>query len=73
VRIIRFVQAGFCFWVYFVSCCNCYIGCGSIRGSKIDLGEVEAEVAQKFMKEAIYQARLAHSSGQVTFISHDLH
>jgi hypothetical protein len=38
-----------------------------------DLGEVEAEAARKFMKEAIYQARLAHSSGQVTFISHDLH
>jgi hypothetical protein len=51
----------------------CYIGCGSIRGSKIDLGEVEAEVAQKFMKEAIYQARLAHSSGQVIFISHYFH
>lgn len=36
-----------------------------IQGSKIELGEVEAETARKFMKEAICQARLAHSSGQL--------
>lgn len=36
-----------------------------IRGSKIELEEVEAENARKFMKAAIYQARLGHSSGQL--------
>jgi len=48
-------------------------GRGSIRGAKIELDEVEAETARKFMKAAIYQARLAHSSGQVTFTSNLFH
>lgn len=36
-----------------------------IRGSKLELDECEAETARKFMKEAVSQARLAHSSGQL--------
>ncbi|KAG0587242.1 hypothetical protein KC19_2G150900 [Ceratodon purpureus] len=36
-----------------------------IRGSKLELDEAESETARKFMKEAIYQARLAHGSGQL--------
>ncbi|KAG0575336.1 hypothetical protein KC19_VG338000 [Ceratodon purpureus] len=36
-----------------------------IRGSKLELDEAESKTARKFMKEAIHQARLAHSSGQL--------
>lgn len=38
----------------------------SLRGSKLELDETEAESARKFMKEAIHEARRAHISGQVS-------